>query len=178
VGVLLHALGQTAGNDLAHAGGLGVLVGSSGGCSGGGGCTSCRLVLLNVLLGDLASLAGALNGADGDALLERELLDGRRDRGLALKSRLEAVTGGFGLNGSRSRLLLGRRSRLGASVGGLAGFRSLALLGGGIGLLVAASIFNGKGLKGRDVLALLDQDSNGLEGVSDFRLYSMVGLDW
>ena len=161
MGVLLHALGETAGDDLAHACSLSVLVGSCGGPSSGGSTCS-RLEFLNVLLGDHATLSSALDGTDRDALLERELLRGRGNAGLALESGLQTVTGGFRLDSSRCGLGLGRRSGLGASVRGLAGLSSVALLGGSVGLLVTAGVLDGERLEGGDVLALVDHDSDGL----------------
>ena len=123
--VLGHGLQETAGNGLAHAGERDVLVGGagSGGSRGAGS-------LLNVLLGDLAALASALDAVQADALGPGQADGGGSSIGQTVESSLQPALGSVLLR--RSGCLRGRRG------GGLrSGFR---LLLGGRSRGVAASI--------------------------------------
>ena len=143
VGVLGHRLLQAVGDSLAHRGDGKILKGGGGGSSG--------LVLLHILLGDLATLAGTLDGLEGNTLLESQSLGSVADVGLTVQAGLQLLTGGLRLlsGGLRGRGRGGRLSALG----------SLLL---GRGSLLTTGISQGERLKGRDVGTLLNKDGNGL----------------
>lgn len=149
VGVVGHGLLEAVGNGLAHGGNGDILEGRT---SGG---TTRGLVLLNILLGDHSAAAGALEGLDGDTLLQSQSLGSRADRGLTVQAGLELVARGLGLlrGGFRSRCRGGWLSALG-----------LLLLLGSRGGLVTTGISEGEGLEGRNVGTLLNKDGNGLRG--------------
>lgn len=148
MGVVGHGLLEAVGNGLAHGGDGDILEGrtSSGGTTGG-------LVLLDILLGDHTTAASALERLDGDTLLQSQSLGSRADRGLTVQAGLELVARGLRLlrGGLRSR---GRGRRLSAL--------GLLLLLSGRGGLVTTSISQGERLEGRNISALLNEDSNGL----------------
>lgn len=143
VGVLGHGLLQAVGDGLAHRADGEVLEGGSGGSGG--------LVLLHILLGDLTTLAGTLDGLERNTLLESQSLGSVADVGLTVQAGLQLLAGSLSLlsGGLRGR---SRRGRLFA-LGGL-------LLSGG--LLVTTSISQGERLEGGDVGTLLNKDGNGL----------------
>lgn len=146
VRVDLGGLNQAVGNGLAHAADGDVLVGSTGGGAGGGGAGS----LLDILLSDLAVLAGALKAVDLDALLAGKALAGSRNVGLTVESSLETAL----------RLVLLRlRSGLG---GGLRLGLGLLLLGSSGLSGITTSVLNGELLEGGDISTLLNKDGNGL----------------
>lgn len=147
VRVGLGRLQQAGGNGLAHAAEGDVLVGGAGGSNG-----RAADQLLDVLLGDLATLAGALDTVEADAVLASQALGGGDSVGLTVESGLE--------------LALGRGSLLGlggGSRGGSGGRRLglLLLLGGGSGG-VAAGILERELLEGGKIGALLNKDGDGL----------------
>jgi hypothetical protein len=148
VRVGLGRLNQAVGNGLAHAADGDVLVGSTGGGASGGAAGS----LLDILLSDLAVLAGALKAIDLDALLAGKALAGSRNVGLTVESSLETAL----------RLVL---LRLRSGLGGGSGLRlglGLLLLGSSGLSGITTSVLNGELLEGGDISTLLNKDGNGL----------------
>lgn len=153
VGVLADGLLQTVCDGLAHAAEGEVLVGSSGGASsrrGGSG-------LLDVVLGDLATGAGALQAGQLDALLNGESLGGGGRVGLARKGSLElaAEAGGVGLGGG-----------LGDGCGRGLFLLGLLLLWGGRGGGLTTGIGDCEALESGDIGSLLNVDSDRLRTYS------------
>lgn len=148
VGVVLDRLLEAAGNNLAHSTDGQILVGSAG--SGGGRSVSS---LLDIVLGDLTTLAGALESVDADTILSGKADGSRAGVGGTVKSGLELLAG-------RS-ILLGLGSRR-ARLGGGRGVRLALFSLGSSGLGVATSILECKLFEGRDVGALFDKDRDGL----------------
>jgi hypothetical protein len=147
VRVGLGGLDQAVGNGLAHAADGDVL-------KGGTGSSDNRAAegLLDILLGDLATLTGALQTIDADAVLAGESLGGGADVGLTVESSLESALGRGVLLGLRSRRGSGRGLGLGLGL----------LLLGGSGGGGTTSILNGELLKGGNIGTLLDKDGDGL----------------
>lgn len=144
----LGRLNQAVGNCLAHAADGDVLVGGTGGGAGGGAAGS----LLDILLSDLAVLAGALKAVDLDALLAGKALAGSRNVGLTVESSLETAL----------RLVLLRlRSGLGGGSGLRLGLGLLLLGSSGLGG-ITTSVLNRELLEGGDISTLLNKDGNGL----------------
>ena len=148
VRVGLGRLQQAGGNGLAHAAEGDVLVGGAGGSNG-----RAADQLLDVLLGDLATLAGTLDTVEADAVLASQALGGGGSVGLTVESGLE--------------LALGRGSLLGLGGGSRGGSGSrrlglLLLLRGGSGG-VAAGVLERELLKGGKIGTLLNKDGDGLE---------------
>lgn len=150
VGVLLGRLEETVGNDLAHASQGNVLVGSSGrGARGGRSGNG----LLDIFLGDLATLARALDGGKVDVVLAGKANGSGESVGLTVKRSLEGTAGRSVLLG-----LGGGGGGSGSGLGSLCGF------GGLDGGTVATSILNGEVGEGGNVGAFLDKNGNGLLG--------------
>lgn len=147
VRVGLGGLDQAVGNGLAHAADGDVLKGSTGGSD-----SRAAESLLDILLGDLATLTGALEAIDADAVLAGESLGGGANVGLTVESRLESALGRGVLLGLRSRLGSGRGLGLGLGL----------LLLGGSGGGGTTSILNGELLKGGNIGTLLDENGDGL----------------
>ena len=147
VGVIGHRLLKAVGNSLAHRGNGEILVG------GGSRASSGALELLNILLGDLATTAGALQSLDGDALLKSKSLGSRADRGLTVQARLELLAGALGLNSG------------GLRGGGRGWLSTLSLLRrlGLSGSLLTTGVSQGELLESSNIGTLLNQDSNGLD---------------
>lgn len=147
VRVGLGGLKQAVGNGLAHAGDGDVLVSSAGGSDDGA-----AEGLLDILLSDLATLAGALEAIDAEAILTGQSLGGGADVGLTVESSLEAASG---------RVLLRLGGRLGLSGSGR-GLRLLFLLGGSGFRGVTTSILDRELLKGGNIGTFLNENSNRL----------------
>jgi hypothetical protein len=149
VGVLGHGLLETVGDGLAHGADGEILVAGAGGGGADGG-----LSLLNILLGDDTTTAGALDALDGHTLLEGKGLGGGVDRRLTVETGLELLVGVLRLHG-------GGRLRSRGGSGGLSALGLLLLLSGGG--LVTTGISKGESLEGGNIGTLLNEDGNGLK---------------
>ncbi|VUC22396.1 unnamed protein product [Clonostachys rosea] len=148
VGVGLDRLLEAAGNDLAHAGDGNVLESGSRGSSRRWGAAG----LLDILLGDLAALASALDLLNGDTALTGQTLGLGSGVGLTVKS---------GLQTTSRRVLLGLGGGLGGGSGSGLGLRLLLLLRSGRSG-ITASILESELLESIDVGAFLDENSDRL----------------
>lgn len=83
VGVVLHRFLEAVGNDLAHAADGNILVGGTW-----SGHSRAADSLLDILLGDLATLAGALEAVQADTALASKTLGSRGSIGLSVESSL------------------------------------------------------------------------------------------
>lgn len=148
VGVVLDRLLETAGNDLANSADREVFVDSAG-SSGSGGASG----LLDIVLGDLAALAGALESLEADTVLSGESDGGRAGVGGTVKRSLELLAGRGILLGLGSR-----RARLGGGRGVRLAFLSLGSRGFG----VATSILECELFEGGDIGTFFDKDRDWL----------------
>lgn len=158
----LGRLLQSVGNGLSHSADGNVLKGGAGGSDGRAGNQ-----LLDVLLGDLATLAGTLDAIKADTLGSGKTDSSGESVGLTVESALDSALGRV--------LLRGRRLR-GRGGGRLRGRRRLLL--GLSGLGSAASVLDRELLESGDVGSLFDQDSNGLYRSNKKKSMISIGKRW